>query len=769
MSNTFVTPRVVSTIAQSRIDYNTSLTSVLQNFSSVGAPSAASISIEGVTGLLPGMLWYKSGSDTSDGQGRFFVYNGSEFTRNGIAAYRMPSISAANSAASVGSISYGDLILTGDNNLYIVNAANTGVVSVSASAQTLSGILASQFMRRDIDSNSTANVSFNSNAFVKLPIGNVAQRPSVPVTGMIRFNTSTSAFEGYDGSSWGTIGTQTFINDGTYLYYNGGLPVGIGTTTPSANLHVVGTGTLLRLETAGSEDQNGPALQFYQTDTTIVANQGYGGVEWRGEDSGNNGVRGYLKGFSTGSSGEFSVRLATQGSGASGPLDRVTINPAGNVGIGVINANTLLQVAGNISVSGGDVTIFNRGSNYLALGTNNREVLRITPTGNLAYGTTSPSSNVQINGSGNIFRLQTSATDTEGVTQRFHQTDTTIITDQSYGGIEWEGNDAGGAGLRGFVKGFADGNNGEFSVRVATQGSGASNPQTRMTVSSAGNVGIGTTTPSQQLEVVGNVVIGTQTNRATLSYTTNTSRNYSIPDAGSNASFVMTSGDQSLAGITTISSNGSTAYNFIIAHANANTASNSASGMNTADVELQALEFRYTGSSPNATMARIATVNYNTGGSGWFGVTSRYRTGLAFHTLEQNVLSEHMRITNLGSVGIGTTTPASKLQVVGEVTATDFNSTSDAAVKENIVPITSPLEKLLSINGVIFNFINEDKRRAGVIAQDVETVLPEAVSEKNGVKNVSYNQLIGLLVEAIKEQQNQITLLREYVFQNTSK
>jgi len=128
-----------------------------------------------------------------------------------------------------------------------------------------------------------------------------------------------------------------------------------------------------------------------------------------------------------------------------------------------------------------------------------------------------------------------------------------------------------------------------------------------------------------------------------------------------------------------------------------------------------------------------------------------------------------MRITNLGDVGIGTTTPASKLQVIGEVTATDFNSTSDATLKENISPISSALEKLASIKGVTFNFISDTKKRAGVIAQDVETVFPEAVSDIGGVKNVAYNNLIGLLVEAIKEQQQEIKTLREYVFQNTSK
>ena len=73
MSNTFITPRVVTTIAQSKLDYNESVTALLQNFASVGQPDPAEINLEGDIGFKTGMFWYKSGSTTSDGQGRFLV------------------------------------------------------------------------------------------------------------------------------------------------------------------------------------------------------------------------------------------------------------------------------------------------------------------------------------------------------------------------------------------------------------------------------------------------------------------------------------------------------------------------------------------------------------------------------------------------------------------------------------------------------------------------------------------------------------------------
>lgn len=185
MSNTFVTPKAVSTIAQSRIDYNTSITSLLDNFSSVGAPSPASISLEGTFGLRTGMLWYKSGTDTTDGQGRLFVYNGSEFTRNGLNTYKVPSVSAANSAVSAGALEYGELVLVGNDTLYIVNAANTGVVPLSvgtaSNSELLDGLDSSQFLRGDQDASTSGKLTISSNLSVDQNIGVGVSNPIYPL------------------------------------------------------------------------------------------------------------------------------------------------------------------------------------------------------------------------------------------------------------------------------------------------------------------------------------------------------------------------------------------------------------------------------------------------------------------------------------------------------------------------------------------------------------------------------------------------------------
>ena len=95
----------------------------------------------------------------------------------------------------------------------------------------------------------------------------------------------------------------------------------------------------------------------------------------------------------------------------------------------------------------------------------------------------------------------------------------------------------------------------------------------------------------------------------------------------------------------------------------------------------------------------------------------------------------------------------------GTVQAGDFNSTSDAKLKTNVETITSPLEKLNQIDGVTFNWISDNKPSIGVIADTVEKVLPELVTSDDP-KTVNYNGLIGLLIEAVKEQQVQITELK---------
>ena len=120
---------------------------------------------------------------------------------------------------------------------------------------------------------------------------------------------------------------------------------------------------------------------------------------------------------------------------------------------------------------------------------------------------------------------------------------------------------------------------------------------------------------------------------------------------------------------------------------------------------------------------------------------------------------ESVGVTTLASDGDDTSTGGS-LRVSGTANATKFSTTSDERLKKNIKKIESPLEVLAGIEGVKFNWINDGSLDVGVIAQDVERCLPEAVNEYNGTKSVNYNGIIGLLVEAVKDLSKDNQLLK---------
>tara|TARA_Y100000996_G_scaffold377444_1_gene329507 strand:+ start:693 stop:1736 length:1044 start_codon:yes stop_codon:yes gene_type:complete len=88
---------------------------------------------------------------------------------------------------------------------------------------------------------------------------------------------------------------------------------------------------------------------------------------------------------------------------------------------------------------------------------------------------------------------------------------------------------------------------------------------------------------------------------------------------------------------------------------------------------------------------------------------------------------------------------------------------SDEKLKDNIEPIENPIQKLKAIQGVTYNRndIEGNPRHTGVVAQEVERVLPEVVmTNDDGIKTVAYGNMVGLLIEAIKEQQDEIERLR---------
>ena len=95
----------------------------------------------------------------------------------------------------------------------------------------------------------------------------------------------------------------------------------------------------------------------------------------------------------------------------------------------------------------------------------------------------------------------------------------------------------------------------------------------------------------------------------------------------------------------------------------------------------------------------------------------------------------------------------------GAMTAVDFNSTSDISLKENIHTVGNALEITEQLRGVSFDWKETGRSSYGVIAQELEEVLPELVGDGT-VKSVNYNGIIGVLIEAIKELKKEIEDLK---------
>ena len=112
--------------------------------------------------------------------------------------------------------------------------------------------------------------------------------------------------------------------------------------------------------------------------------------------------------------------------------------------------------------------------------------------------------------------------------------------------------------------------------------------------------------------------------------------------------------------------------------------------------------------------------------------------------------------TTTSNVGIGTNAPLAALDVRGDIYATgNITAYSDKRAKSDIQKIENALDKIDQLNG--YTFTMNDKRYTGVIAQEVLPVLPEAVtgSEETNYA-VAYGNMMGLIIEAIKELKEKI-------------
>ena len=107
------------------------------------------------------------------------------------------------------------------------------------------------------------------------------------------------------------------------------------------------------------------------------------------------------------------------------------------------------------------------------------------------------------------------------------------------------------------------------------------------------------------------------------------------------------------------------------------------------------------------------------------------------------------------SFNVSTGATIGNLRVSGVATAQDFDALSDVKFKDNISTIADALDKVIQLRGVKFDWKESGIPSYGVIAQELQEILPELVHGTDP-KTVNYNGIIGVLIEAIKELKSQV-------------
>ncbi|MDX1938146.1 MAG: tail fiber domain-containing protein [Flavihumibacter sp.] len=405
---------------------------------------------------------------------------------------------------------------------------------------------------------------------------------------------------------------------------------------------------------------------------------------------------------------------------------------------------------------------------HLPFITNNLERMRLTTGGFLGLGTTSPVGRFhavsESSESGDDYVFDDYGA---GISQGFYFTKsrgtvaspTNLAQNDQIGWIRFVPRYNGslgfsnGSSMEAYYRG--DGTTGLTDLRFFTSGS------ERLRINESGNVGIGSSTFNS-------------TNPEKL-----------LVDVGSTGSYNVISGRGNLNNYLQLNiknnSNGTSASSDIVA-----TANNGNESTNYIDMGINS------GGYSNTSLPILDGINtayfYATGRNFFIGNGTVGRD-LIFFTNGFANADEKMRILSGGNVGIGTTAPADKLSVAGIAAPSADNTytlgksalrwsavyaangtiqTSDARLKTNIQPLRYGLKEVLQLKPVSYNWIDASMPdgKIGLIAQEVKAVIPEVVVGDETKENLgmNYAELVPVLINAVKEQQEQIDAIEKKIY-----
>jgi len=566
--------------------------------------------------------------------------------------------------------------------------------------------------------------------------------------------------------------------------------VGIGTSTVSRILHAyVTTGPVMRVQSSGSN----ASIEF-------IPSIGHNRYNW-------------LIGAQQNISDAFEITPSTATNGTTFTTPAILVASSGNIGIGTTSPTQRLDLSGSLRIrsdgtysdpadnagfinydSTGGIFTFsarsNGGNTYMAFRTSNAgtagERMRIINDGNVGIGTTLPASKFHISGSGQtIMRLDSDTTTNVSQFQIKAASDAVLIMGMLGGSAASTNFGVTAAGQAYFgtttlgsphPTSLVIGNASNIPIIFST------NNIERMRIDSVGNVGIGTTSANNKLEVIGGtntrinlgniddanrggkleIISGSVTARQF--YVGTNSAIYNLVfgidsiekmrlDTNGNVGIGVTAplGRLHITGSATASEtllylskgSGSITQNYI-------NAVNQAGQLNYRAASDQnghlSHEIYYNGTvkvSHNTYWPSfINNDSYTNGGLGIGTTSTTHGYGL---TIAKPSTSGSLYVS-------GSTIITGSLNVSTNITCLSLTETSTQAVKYNILPLSSQLDNVMKLKPVSFNYKTNDKHSIGLIAEEVAKIYPEFTSENND--SISYGKITSVLIQSIKELKN---------------
>ena len=495
---------------------------------------------------------------------------------------------------------------------------------------------------------------------------------------------------------------------------------------------------------------------------------------------------------------------------------------SGNVGIGTTSPVSKLEVKGTgfvaSSISGDSTSetqlrfntntgarVSQQANQALIFDTNATERMRIDSAGNVGIGTTSPDKRLDIEAVGSNTAIRMKETASYGVSWDIDVGSSNAMTFTNNAGsplsyIFSNGKVLVGAGATASLGKLvvSEASSGTAVIALESQGSWNSQISTtsagnfiftnggneRMRINSSGNLGIGTASPAVRLDVAGgeariaNDIGGTFGGQLKLvnsaSGATNTDKSFRVGPTGNleiiNSAYNAVPFTFTDAGILSVSAECNAPVfkdvdnsAFFLDPNNTGTALNVAGAIQLPNNK--SLFFRNAANTASASFLLQSDDNFVVYNAAFAPIISFGQGASPLAAYGAN--SNNRMLVNGSTNAISFNTNGTEKVTIdssGNFVATgNVTAYSDIRVKDNVENITGAIGKLNQIRGVTYTRIDlDDKERkyAGVIAQEIEQVLPEAVFDNGKVKSVDYNATIALLIEAVKEQQGQINELK---------